>query len=187
MAESQYPTFPIVLGPGGQITDPKLVEILEHVPILQPRELLKLGIYFVASPSIAHLGELLWEKGLAFIITDDRVAPVIDAAFELDIVANEGAFEEAWEAFAGDDDNDSDDARIKRLAVATRRGDDAEINDQNFLFTGMFGIGLLIEKRFLANEEVAFFVDGVCPDPKTLPDPGASEDRRDPASAPSKK
>src|SRR5215813_9881933 len=97
MAESQFSTNGITFGQGGLVTDPRLLEVLVNTPILKPRDVMKLAIYFRASPTISHLGEVLWEKGRKSITMDQSVAQVVKQFFGLDIILFNKAFDDAIE------------------------------------------------------------------------------------------
>lgn len=169
MAEPRHLTSSITLDQGGRITDCELLEELEDTPILQPKELLKFAIYFTNSPTNKDLANLLWNRGLASIVTNPRVAQVIMQTTALNLTAYETGFEEALELFdPWEDDNDS-----PQMSALSR---DREIDDLSFLFIPICdtGLGLLIEKHRLKNGNFAFFVIGVGPDPETLSEPKAS-------------
>ncbi len=165
MAESQFPApgipLPapgIPLGPGGRIADPQLVEVLKRLPILQPRDLIKLAIYFNAFSTNAHLGNFLWLKALETIVTNPIVAPVIKEVFRVDIVSAEEINEDA--PHGEDSDESTEDPQWVHALV----GD----------------IGLLLQKVRLENEEIAFFVVGASPDPNELPEPQSPENPEEP-------
>jgi hypothetical protein len=155
MAESQHPTPGITLGPGGQITDCEVLEVLEHTPSLQPKELLKLALYFNKFSTNTQLGHLLWETGLGRIVTDPIIAQDILKVTGIPIMSY---IDEQEDTTSGDDDDESSEDFWDSF---------------HFLRNPFIGpdLGLLIQKPFLEDSEPVFYVVGVCPDPRTLPEP----------------
>src|SRR5262249_7946583 len=123
----------------------------------KPRDVMKLAIYFRASPTISHLGEVLWEKGRKSITMDQSVAQVVKQFFGLDIILFNKAFDDAIEDQFDPDPEENPEPPFPF--------------DFEFLFARVSGIGMLFERRVLEEGEVAFFVDGICRAPDELPNP----------------
>lgn len=157
MAESQISSSCIEIGPGGRIMNPGLLENLEHAPVLQPRELIRLSTYFNAFSTNAYLGNLLWVHALELIVTNRVIEPVINETYTINMSSSVDDHAD-W---------DGDDER--------KENPNEDLNEQSWIFHPIdpacfFGLGLLIEKRLLENGEAAFYVVNACPNPQTLPD-----------------